>query len=132
MTLEWVSRRLRRKRWYFIKIFGDFISKMPFYFHSLQNSLKSLLSSGSFTFLWNGTKSNPFSRTLISLSDRTLPLKLKTVSEQKQPLSLLSGITSHEESELIVQLLFWSSSKISNNPISCIELNLISLDVLTL
>ena len=68
-------------------------------------------------------------RDLISISNKTLPLKLKTVPQQKKSLTLLLGTTSHENSEVIFSLLF--SSKISNNSIYFVQLKLISLNVFT-
>ena len=57
----------------------------------LQDSWKYCLNSGLLTFLCIHTKSNIFSKTLISFSERTLLLKLNLMSEQKQPLILDSS-----------------------------------------
>ena len=66
-----------------LKLSEDSFLKCHFILIRRQNSSKSFLNSGSFTLFWIGAKSNPFSKTLISSSESTLRLKLKTVSEQK-------------------------------------------------
>ena len=70
----------------------------------LQENSKYFLISGSFNNFWMGTKSSPFSKTLISLSVRTFLLKLKTDLEKKY---LFTRSTSVTESLflLFVQIL---------------------------
>ena len=101
MTLRWLPPRLNTGT--SLK-FSDSSQKCHFKPILLQNSLKSLLSSGSFNFFWIGVKSRPFFKTLISVSVNTWLLKLKMVSEQKYPENLLS---------VVVTIFFWCI-KVSN------------------
>ena len=103
MTLRWLPLRFRLNKVTSIK-FSDSSRKYHFKRILLQNSLKSLLGSGSFNFCWIGANFKPFSKTLMSVSVNTRLLKLKMVSEQRYLENLLS---------VAVTLFFWCM-KVSN------------------
>ena len=77
----------------------------------LENSSKSFLSSGSFKDFWIGAKSNPFSKTWISIFESTLWLRLRTVLEQNEPWRRPSSVT--------VALVDKPSDLTMGLPISC-------------
>ena len=92
MTRRRSPTGFRTKCRFIRKILWRFVWKVAFNSIFLANSSKSFQSSGSLKDLWTGEKSNPFSKTWISVSDNALQLRLKTVLEQSVPARCPSSV----------------------------------------
>ena len=111
MTRRRFPVRFRAKRWFIRKIFRRLIPEIPSNAHSPWEIFNIFLSSGSFIDFWIDAKSNPFSKTWISISESTLWLRLKTVLEQNEPWRRPSSVT--------VALVDKPSDLTMGLPISC-------------
>ena len=142
MTRRRSPTGFRTKCRFIRKILWRFVWKVAFNSIFLANSSKSFQSSGSLKDLRTGEKSNPFSKTWISISDNALWLKLKTVLVQNEPARRPSSVmvasvgkpadltTESSTAKSSLESLFCKSTRTESSSYSNLLAELISLATL--